>query len=95
MLNFVPAKLAGVSISTASRILNSTDGTIPISETTRQKVMFAADDSGGAKMAVEQLLKAGHRDIGFVRKAEFKVLFDRRQKGWADAIQAAEITPCP
>jgi LacI family transcriptional regulator len=60
-----------------------------------QSVYSAPDDSGGAKVAVEQLLKAGHRDIGFVRKAEFKALFDRRQKGWADALQSAGITPRP
>jgi DNA-binding LacI/PurR family transcriptional regulator len=58
-------------------------------------VYSAPDDFGGAKLAVEQLLKAGHRDIGFVRKADFKALFDRRQKGWMDAMQSAGITPRP
>jgi len=54
-----------------------------------------ADDEGGARMAVKKLIEAGHQRIGFVRAPHFEGTFNRRQKGWQNALNEAGIAPGP
>jgi LacI family transcriptional regulator len=51
--------LAGVSISTASRVLNNTQSTIPISPITRQKVLSAAKRLEYVPSAAARILRVG------------------------------------
>lgn len=56
-------------------------------------VFASPDDVQGGRLAVEQLVAAGHRRIGFARSPEWQGIFGRRQQGWADGLLAAGITP--
>jgi DNA-binding LacI/PurR family transcriptional regulator len=47
------------------------------------------DEQGGAR-ATDELLRAGHERIAFVRRKDYYPgVFDRRQRGWASALEAA------
>lgn len=65
------ARLAGVSRATVSYVLNDrTDGRIPITEVTRQKVLEAAAQLGYEPNALARNLKTGaSRTIGFLMPA--------------------------
>jgi len=65
------ARLAGVSRATVSYVLNNrTDGRIPITEQTRQKVLAAVEELGYAPSALARSLKSGtSRTIGFLMPA--------------------------
>ena len=57
--------------------------------------VVAPNDTGGGRLATQTLLNAGHRRIGFARMPGFKDIFDRRQRGWAEALQQAGLRPDP
>jgi len=65
------ARLAGVSRATVSYVLNDrTDGRIPITSQTQQKVFAAAEELGYAPSALARSLKSGtSRNIGFLMPA--------------------------
>jgi LacI family transcriptional regulator len=53
------AKAAGVSVSTASRVLNQNDKTIPISQKTKDKVLAAARELGYMPSMAARALRSG------------------------------------
>ena len=53
------------------------------------------DNAGGARMAVEHLLAAGHRRIGFLGDRPSVFTAAERRRGYRDALVAAGIEPEP
>ena len=53
------AKAAGVSVSTASRVLNQTDKIIPISPKTKEKVLGVARELGYMPSMAPHALRSG------------------------------------
>lgn len=53
------------------------------------------DDEAGGVLAVEQLLAAGHRTVGFAKGRSWAGIFGRRQAGWARGLRKAGIVPRP
>ncbi|MBN1675494.1 MAG: LacI family DNA-binding transcriptional regulator [Kiritimatiellae bacterium] len=55
----------------------------------------APDDEQGGRLATRSLLDAGCRRIALVRKTYYRGIFDRRQKGWEQALQQAGMAAGP
>jgi DNA-binding LacI/PurR family transcriptional regulator len=53
-------------------------------------VRACPDDEQGGALATDELIRAGHERIAFVRMQDYYPgVADRRQKGWASALEAA------
>lgn len=55
----------------------------------------APDDFEGGRLATQELLRRGHRSIGFVRAPGFDDIMQRRQRGWASVLEENGIRPIP
>ena len=53
------------------------------------------DEAAGARTAIEHLLEAGHRKIGFVQNIDQIPATALRQEGYVEALSDAGITPTP
>lgn len=47
----------------------------------------APDDFQGGRLATQELVRRGHRNIAFVRAPGFDDIMQRRQRGWASVLQ--------
>jgi DNA-binding LacI/PurR family transcriptional regulator len=55
--------------------------------------VVAVDQTAGARMATEHLLRLGHRTVWHIRGPESWLEADARVQGWREALGAAGITP--
>jgi DNA-binding LacI/PurR family transcriptional regulator len=54
-----------------------------------------SDDAGGIMNAVQYLVKAGHRDIGFVEGRFTRFIFQRRRQGFIKAMKSLGLKLSP
>ncbi|GGM62214.1 LacI family DNA-binding transcriptional regulator [Microbacterium saperdae] len=84
------ARLAGVSVTTASRVLNDTDRDHPVSDATRAAVTTAAETAGYRRSAAARALKNGRsRLIGVIASDVLDPYFAEMTRGIEVAAAAA------